>query len=274
MDLLSVAGIIVPLVQIVLSTAAILSSVPRTHGIDSDSHKPSAKRSHVQHLVALVAMFSAEASAFTAHNYETSLTVRLHEFCDRIQNAGQREGSSESIAAATRAAAISCVSRYSESAETIEKVCKCTFKKTSAYRPQLRFQLDELPRFLPSAMRSPPPMVFFASCIIYSSSIVVFYQIHRESDKYQPHALITGLLLAVALGFMNTQTLQSVILSILPTTALICLALSSWLHSFARQASRWHLERSVEGRKHSSDSCAERREAYVGEHWVPGVSYC
>lgn len=68
-----------------------------------------------QQLVVLCATLAGAISAFTAHNYDTNLTIRLHEFCDGVKSA---PGGMD--ATAWRVATIACNENPAEDAQSFD----------------------------------------------------------------------------------------------------------------------------------------------------------
>lgn len=99
--------------------------------------------------------------------------------------------------------------------------------------------------------------------------MVMLYQAHKDADRYQPYALVAGLTIATFLAFMHSQPLQSIVLSILPATAIICLGLSSWLHCLARSMSERAQANSVEDKK-----LLDEVASYAGEYTAAFCNHC
>lgn len=65
----------------------------------------------------------------------------------------------------------------------------------------------------------------------YSGAVWLLYTHHKKQDK--SYILVAGLTIATAVSCATLQPLQTVVLTILPVTALVCLVLSSCAHGNA-----------------------------------------
>lgn len=78
-------------------------------------------------------------------------------------------------------------------------------------------------------IHDPTPIAFLAACVVYWTTISIYYHLHRH-NKYQNHFLAGGIGSAFILGWVFGRDVRGVLMDLTPWLVLIALVLSAGLH--------------------------------------------